>query len=427
MGADKIPLVTWLLYDNSKSVPSAQRAAAKAVLKSVLRSHSPNEKFCLATFSNNLDIPLAEDSQNEMELADKIDAIQTNDQRSYLMSAIDGILTKESGRKKSSDQDLPDFVRILVVSDGGDGTDGGDRTTLNQVISRLTEHNIPVYSIGCGENTQARRDMYELSDKSHGTSWDINTVDEMTVSDALRYRDGERPAQVLVTVPAVMRDGNRRDVQVTFSNGATVSTSMEMPRSNETPSNGEDPIPLPPTPDPPEPKGSPWKVVLIIFLILFLIAGGVLAFLYLRRRWKGERITSVRGAQGALGDDEKTDILSDSDAADDDYTVPLVNDDSHLMLSLIDTDNSDNHFESPLRGKVTIGRSGANQIVVNYDKSVSNRHCEIYLDKNGDFIIHDLNSSNGTYIERNRVVDTAEIANGSVVRLGRLEFRVGIR
>ena len=134
---------------------------------------------------------------------------------------------------------------------------------------------------------------------------------------------------------------------------------------------------------------------------------------------KKERIESVDWTGG-----------SDVTEVDDGYkggdTVILVNNDSRLMLSLTDRGNPNRHFEAPLRDKVTVGRNPENQIVLNYEKSVSGTHCEIFMD-GSIFKIRDLKSKNGTYVDGIRVGDVAEISNGSTIKLGRLEMVVEIR
>ena len=75
---------------------------------------------------------------------------------------------------------------------------------------------------------------------------------------------------------------------------------------------------------------------------------------------------------------------------------------------------------------MTIGRNAGNQIVLDYEKSVSGTHCEIFVE-GSIFKIRDLKSKNGTYVGGVRVGDTAEIANGSTIKLGRLELIVEIR
>jgi two-component system NtrC family sensor kinase len=52
------------------------------------------------------------------------------------------------------------------------------------------------------------------------------------------------------------------------------------------------------------------------------------------------------------------------------------------------------------------------------DNTVSRRHCEL-LPSNGDWVVRDLGSSNGTYVNGGRVTGTAPLKIGDQVRVGR--------
>ncbi|HMM20471.1 MAG TPA: FHA domain-containing protein [Selenomonadales bacterium] len=69
----------------------------------------------------------------------------------------------------------------------------------------------------------------------------------------------------------------------------------------------------------------------------------------------------------------------------------------------------------------TIGRGEANDIVVN-DTFVSHEHACISQYKHG-FWLTDLNSTNGTYINHNRVTDEVLLKNGDLLRIGAVTFR----
>lgn len=71
----------------------------------------------------------------------------------------------------------------------------------------------------------------------------------------------------------------------------------------------------------------------------------------------------------------------------------------------------------PLRGAlITIGRHRANDIPLG-DSTVSGQHAEIRVD-GGRFVIADVGSFNGTYVNRNPV-DSIELADGDEVWIGR--------
>jgi len=72
--------------------------------------------------------------------------------------------------------------------------------------------------------------------------------------------------------------------------------------------------------------------------------------------------------------------------------------------------------------KSTIGRVDDNSFPIP-EGSVSSHHCEVLL-KGADVIIHDLNSTNGTFINGHQVTGQAPIKPGQILRLGQVEMRL---
>jgi hypothetical protein len=71
--------------------------------------------------------------------------------------------------------------------------------------------------------------------------------------------------------------------------------------------------------------------------------------------------------------------------------------------------------------RIEIGRSSACQLVLG-DDTVSRRHAELRYE-DGRWLLRDLNSSNGTYIN-GRLVTEAEVRRGDVVHLGGCRLRI---
>jgi pSer/pThr/pTyr-binding forkhead associated (FHA) protein len=67
------------------------------------------------------------------------------------------------------------------------------------------------------------------------------------------------------------------------------------------------------------------------------------------------------------------------------------------------------------RGETTLGRSSGNDIVLP-DETVSRRHCRIYW-AGGRYILEDLNSRNGTYLNKEQI-QMAFLAPGDTIQLG---------
>lgn len=72
---------------------------------------------------------------------------------------------------------------------------------------------------------------------------------------------------------------------------------------------------------------------------------------------------------------------------------------------------------------VTIGRGGQNDLVLGGDDFASARHARI--EPRGDGVwVHDLDSTNGTYVNGARVGDAYRLAPGDVLRVGETDLRV---
>ena len=71
--------------------------------------------------------------------------------------------------------------------------------------------------------------------------------------------------------------------------------------------------------------------------------------------------------------------------------------------------------------KTTIGRVEDNTFQI-AEPSVSSHHCEILL-RGSDVVVRDLNSTNGTFINGEKVTETV-LKPGQVLRLGQIEMRL---
>lgn len=68
------------------------------------------------------------------------------------------------------------------------------------------------------------------------------------------------------------------------------------------------------------------------------------------------------------------------------------------------------------RNELTIGRDIKNEIVIN-DAEVSRRHCRLFLQGDG-YTIEDLGSTNGTFVDEQRVTGQRALHSGETLRVG---------
>ena len=71
---------------------------------------------------------------------------------------------------------------------------------------------------------------------------------------------------------------------------------------------------------------------------------------------------------------------------------------------------------------LTIGRSGENDISIEGDEYASARHVRIEPRRDGVWV-HDLGSTNGTYVNNIRIDRPRKLVTGDVVRVGETELR----
>src|SRR2546428_10589208 len=71
--------------------------------------------------------------------------------------------------------------------------------------------------------------------------------------------------------------------------------------------------------------------------------------------------------------------------------------------------------------KTTIGRVEDNTFQIS-EPSVSSHHCEVLL-RGSDIVVRDLNSTNGTYINGEKITESV-LKPGQILRLGQIEMRL---
>ena len=414
-------VVTWLLYDNSMSVLKEDRPKALNLLAQLVSARSPNERFVLCTFAEHLSI-LRQDSTDYIDLKTLIDSIQTYDQETYLTDVLCEVLDKESEREGQ------EFVRILVISDGVDNNAQGiNRSELND---RLAKSNIPIYTLGCENNTRSNaqdlKDMYELSRRTGGLDWSLSALtDTLNVVSTMR---NDIPLRAEVSVPEDLRDGGEKKVRITFTDESFVEDTVVMPL--DTNRN----VPLPPLPDDTEneieePWTMPgWLIVLLVVLTLLAAAGGLAYWLLVVKKINPFRSMTFPPPEEGSGETESYDIDSPAQTGG---TESLFGDTPgrRYQFTLTDEEDSSRRYKEIFEKNLIIGRvkvPGRTMIVLDFDKSVSGQHCQIFLDGN-ILKIKDLDSKNGTYIGSEKIVNPTELLDGSVIQIGKHKYRVDIQ
>lgn len=144
-----------------------------------------------------------------------------------------------------------------------------------------------------------------------------------------------------------------------------------------------------------------------------------------KKDFRGEDLNLLQGLEPKAADINTTFIMSKEEK--DETRFIWKGAAKKYTLHLIDVKNPGRTFKAPIEDSVTIGRKAEQaDIVIDYEKSVSARHCRI-CERDGKFYVEDLGSSNGTLVNGIPLREEMELYSESTLTLGRLELKVQIR
>ena len=99
----------------------------------------------------------------------------------------------------------------------------------------------------------------------------------------------------------------------------------------------------------------------------------------------------------------------------------LVPPDTGIYLRIEEGLSKGKVFTLSAGGVYVIGREGADIVI--YDEKVSRKHAEIGLYGPEAYVLRDLASTNGTWVNGRPVSEKIKLANGSLIRVGDTQIR----
>lgn len=78
----------------------------------------------------------------------------------------------------------------------------------------------------------------------------------------------------------------------------------------------------------------------------------------------------------------------------------------------------------PLKSQVLVGRKGSCDVVIS-DSAISGEHCLIITEDDVVFV-EDKESTNGTFVNGERITEKTEIKKGDILALGHMKFKIGL-
>lgn len=446
-GTKKIVVDTYILIDNSLSIQEKYRDTMKQVAKDIVFSKKDNERITIATFDTEIKY-LTEKSTDSTTLIQAIDQITFQNQDTVVIDVLYNLYNR-------IEADNGDFARIIFMSDGVENKTIG--YTREELMYKVKASAFPVYVLGCtyNSNESELENMFRISRETNATYYHlekINSADQIAagIADSFNY------VQVKALIPESQRDGSSKGIKIIFDEGEdekAASLNMAMPffvpekketeetettatetetaavaepeSATETETQTETEIEISDDEvipeDGNEQDGSfvsnlnmniivPSAVGGIVVLILLVV------FIISKNKKKSEKTAPAK----TNNNDEHTEFLGDhTELIDDDDATGMAD---IITIRLIDKKRPSQIQEYSLDNPIVVGRvAGKSQAVFDYEKSISGEHCEIYRVGNKVYI-RDLNSSNGTYVDGVLVTDSAELSDGSIIKIGRLQI-----
>lgn len=425
-----VAMKTLVLVDNSFSISKESRHKIKELLLEFIAEKKDNELVRIATFEKQVSY-LTDYISDYTKLKQAVQSITYQDQETYLTDVLYTVLEKDF----ATEDDIYD--RIIIFSDGVDNKAVG--YTKEELYNKVTEKAIPIYTFGSstGNNNELLKNMFALSRLTQAT---YHTMGELQdVSMAVQEMAVDRSIiRLKVIPPAELLDGSIKNSKLVYKQDGkeyalTIDVKMPFKVKEEKPVVVEK-VQVEPTDEvveaePEKPGINKIYIIAIAGAVIGLVAIGGIGFVVLKKKKHQASFETLQG--DVVLEEEEDEIEEPTEMAGDEHeemTCRIWNEPIRKTLILTDMKQPAKSFQVPLVDSVVIGRSTKNaNLVIDYDKSISAKHCEIEARQDNRIVVTDLNSSNGTYINGNRVLTETEISSGVIIKLGRVEFKLEVR
>ena len=437
-----IPMKTLVLIDNSLSIPQNSRKQAVDQVMGILNARRSGESFAIGTVSKEISI-LQDFTDDYITLKACVDNLKYENQKTDITDALYKYLDPRPFGSEAA------FTRILLVSDGEAYEDVG--YTNEELAALLKSNPVTIYCVGIrnGYNNNAKdlENMFAWSRLTGGSTFMLNELQNKDDLAAAMAEDWNNTV-VTLTIPEDECDGGQKTLTLaleTAEGSRTLSLDgVRVPTIEATPTPAPTPAPTPePTPEP-EPEPEPDHTLLYILIgVGVLVVAGIVAAVVLLRKKGGEKKTfdtmprdeldnkfqSETGSTVMVGGSGTEMVGEGTEMVDGDGTLIDLWGEKTPISNILLTDVNDMRFRMKKsitsNSALVVGRNTDCDVCVNYDKTVSGRHCEIIKEVDG-YYINNLSSSNGTIVNGTRITGRTPVHTGDLIKMGKVELRLEI-
>lgn len=393
-----------------------------------------NDKIGIMGFSDEAFL-ISDFSSDKEYLKEKIKTLNTSGSNTSLYYGI------YKGLEKLIDLKTDD-IKMLIVMGDGKNENNAKAYSEEDVINKAKEEQIPVYSIGYSKISKIYLQTFEkISDKTNGTFYYTSSDEQLNRNFDKLYSQVLNLYMVSYDVVNIDGDGKKHTITLTVN------------YNNETKIKGNEvmfPAGIASLSSSAGTSKTNWALYGGIAGGIVVIAGLILFFVLKNNKKKQESERQRLEAERRRAEEEEIKRRREQEAfrnqqmnvrnqkmqedvplktakeAESDKTMILNAGGQKSAVSAIMKvevgSYTGNTFNIGTSG-ASIGRMDDNNIVLK-DNNVSKHHAKIIF-ANGQFYIEDLQSTNGTYINAKRIINSV-INNGDVFKIGSSEGRFQI-
>lgn len=412
-----LPVRTVIMLDNSISLGNSWGEEAIALINELLDNHAEGEVFRIATFSTDV-TELSDYSDNYEVLKATVNQISFENQDTYLSEMLYTYL-------EDADDERANYTRFIIIADGAD--DNEISYTQMELTDLMKNSGVVIHTVGLKgrNNAELLETLFSYARLTGGTYSVAETGSD--IGEICSTIDDDYGLHYVELLPDTSdMDGSRKEIKLSIQTGtgeATIKTSSRMPFGNASIAaseevdieKDEESIPEPQKPLPviqTEPAEEKTTGIPMWIWIAALAAGAVIAVLLIVRNGK-RRIIIQPLEKDTVSSPQSvgTRILSAEEVGGK-YVV------------LTDIENPRRNYRTQIVTNIVIGRE-TGEIKIDDDDAVSGKQCEI-VKKGKLYYLNDLDSSNGTYYEGNRIYSEVPIMDGGMIGFGAHKYRIRI-
>lgn len=418
---------TIFLIDSSKSMQNFSDEI-NAFLAECIDKKRDNEYYSIGVFaSGNFPEYIITCENNQYALEKIIDKIGYEYGSTYiydnLVNAIENLYSDDEAT----------YRRIVLITDGNENSATG--ITIEDVIEKIKENPVPIYTVTLQrsdkKNIENLKNIARLARKSSAENIRISDGGDAVKSAEVLINSAQNVDCINIIPDISLLDGLVKAIEI--SDGSiTVSSDIRLVMADTIHTNTETTQEITveqsnvvtefETAD----KSFSIEIKPLIAIIAAIVAIICIIIIIIFAVKSKKEINEYNEAVPLANNDDTVIIGGRSG-----QTEILIRDevsDKQRSVILRDAADSMRTFEVQLTSSGTIiGRSSDfSNIVIDYDKSISRKHCRIFL-KNGQAHIEDLSSGNKTYLNNVEIASPTALNNSDEIKIGRTRLKVTIK